>query len=103
MCAQARRNWSARRTFIKLVLHGRWSIWRTPLVQNVQPDRAATVAQAVLQHPNMNETGRLPRFGLYHVGTEVRLTQTLAAPRVVVEGFHFSAEDRHRGDLHASC
>ena len=77
------------------------------VAQNVHPDRAAAVAQAVLQHPNMNETGRLPHFGLYHIGLEVRLTQTLAALHVVVDctviirGFHFSAEDRRRGDLHA--
>ena len=78
------------------------------VVQNLGPDRAAAVAKAVLGHANMNETGRLPHFGLYHVGMEVRLTQTLAAPHVVVgcigiiRGFHFSTEDQGRGDLHGS-
>ena len=32
-----------------------------------------------------NETGRMPHFGLYHVGMQVRLTQTLEAPYVVVD------------------
>ena len=31
---------------------------------------------AVLSHPNMNETGRLPGFALLHIGMKVRLTQT---------------------------
>ena len=78
------------------------------VVQNLGPDRAAAVAKGVLGHANMNETGRLPHFGLYHVGMEVRLTQTLAAPHVVVDcigiirGFHFSEEDQGRGDLNGS-
>ena len=56
----------------------------------------------------MNDTGRLPHFGLYHVGMEVRLTQTLAAPHVVVDcigvirGFKFAPEDEGRGDLNSS-
>ena len=35
-----------------------------------------TAAQAVLRHPNMNDTGRMPAIGLLHVGMEVRLTVT---------------------------
>ena len=47
----------------------------------------------------------MPHFGLYHVGMQVRLTQTLEAPYVVVDttgticGFEFAPEDRDRGDL----
>ena len=33
-----------------------------------------------MRHPNMDETGRLPHYGLYHMGMEVRFTQTVAAP-----------------------
>ena len=58
-------------------------------VQNVLPHRAKDVA----------ETGRLPHYGLYHVGMEVRFTQTVAAPHIVVDtvgiirDFAFAAED----------
>ena len=55
------------------------------VVQNVSRGQAAAVTEALLAHTNMNDTGRLPHFGLYHVGMEVRLTQTLAAPHVVVD------------------
>eukprot|EP00438_Fugacium_kawagutii_P025227 Skav230240 [mRNA] locus=scaffold1818:78429:87690:+ [translate_table: standard] len=78
------------------------------VVQNVPADKCAAVAEALLAYANMNETGRLPHFGLYHVGMEVRLTQTLAAPHVVVDcvgvirGFQFAAEDLSRGDMHGS-
>ena len=78
------------------------------VVQNVSRGQAAAVAEALLSHTNMNDTGRLPHFGLYHVGMEVRLTQTLAAPHVVVDcigvirGFKFAPEDEGRGDLHGS-
>ena len=78
------------------------------VVQNVSRGQAAAVAEALLAHTNMNDTGRLPHFGLYHVGMEVRLTQTLAAPHVVVDcigvirGFKFAAEDEARGDLNGS-
>lgn len=50
------------------------------VVQNVSQGQAAAVAEALLAHTNMNNTGH---FGLYHVDMEVRLTQTLAAPHVV--------------------
>eukprot|EP00438_Fugacium_kawagutii_P011238 Skav211179 [mRNA] locus=scaffold884:124274:125309:+ [translate_table: standard] len=75
-------------------------------VQNVPIAKASRVAEALLTHTNMNETGRLPHFGLYHVGMEVRLTQTLAAPHIVVDcigiirGFQFAPEDLNRGDMH---
>ncbi|CAK9022774.1 unnamed protein product [Durusdinium trenchii] len=78
------------------------------MIQNLQADKAAAIARAVVAHPNMNETGRLPHYGLYHVGMEVRFTQTVAAPHVVVDtigiirGFAFASEDRSRTDLHAS-
>ena len=78
------------------------------VVQNVSQGQAAAVAEALLAHTNMNDTGRLPHFGLYHVGMEVRLTQTLAAPHVVVDcigvirGFKFAAEEEARGDLNGS-
>lgn len=78
------------------------------VVQNVSRGQAAAVAEALLSHTNMNDTGRLPHFGLYHVGMEVRLTQTLAAPHVVVDcigvirGFTFAPEDEGRGDLNGS-
>ena len=55
------------------------------VVQNVSQGQAAAAAEALLAHTNMNDTGRLPHFGLYHVAVEVRLTQTLAAPHVVVD------------------
>ena len=78
------------------------------VVHNVSRGQAAAVTEAVLAHTNINDTGRLPHFGLYHVGMEVRLTQTLAAPYVVVDcigvirGFKFAAEDEARGDLNGS-
>jgi hypothetical protein len=34
------------------------------------------VARAVLAHPCMNETGRLPAFAMFHIGMQVRLTLT---------------------------
>ena len=34
------------------------------------------VARAVMSHPCMNETGRLPAFAMFHIDMEVRLTLT---------------------------
>ena len=41
------------------------------------------ITHAVLNHPNMNETGRLPGFGMLHIGMTVRITQT-TEPGVIV-------------------
>eukprot|EP00434_Breviolum_minutum_P035991 symbB.v1.2.031875.t1/scaffold3745.1/size85045/1 len=79
------------------------------VVQNASRGQAAAVAEALLSHTNMNDTGRLPHFGLYHVGMEVRLTQTLAAPHVavdcigVIRGFTFGWEDEGRGERFLCC
>ena len=60
-------------------------------------DKALT--EAVLRHPNMNETGRLPSFTLLHIGMSVRLTQTSEAGVAVVDatgkvvGFDFDPEE----------
>ena len=76
--------------------------------QNIPPERGRSVAEALVRHPNMNETGRLPHYGLYHIGMEVRFTQTVAAPHVVVDtagvirGFAFAKGDADRTDLKAS-
>ena len=35
--------------------------------------------------PNMNNTGRLPRIALIHIGMEIRLTNTVEAPEVVTD------------------
>ena len=85
-----------------------YAVRAVDIVQNIPPERARSVAEALVQHPNMNETGRLPHYGLYHVGMEVRFTQTVAAPNVVVDtvgvirGFAFAKEDANRTDLNAS-
>ena len=34
------------------------------------------VARAVMSHPNMNETGRLPAFAMFHIDMHIRLTLT---------------------------
>ena len=34
------------------------------------------ISHMMLKHPNMNETGRLPGFCLFHIGMKMRLTQT---------------------------
>ena len=84
---------------------------RNRAVQSVRSElRGACIRflKAIVAHPNMNETGRLPHYGLYHAGMEVRFTQTVAAPHIVVDtagiirGFAFAAEDANRGDLHGS-
>ena len=44
-----------------------------------------TASEAVLRHPNMNDTGRLPGIALLHVGMKVRLTLTIQAPDFVID------------------
>jgi hypothetical protein len=43
------------------------------------------LSTAVLNHPNMNETGRLPSFCLFHVGMKMRVTQTTESGVVVTD------------------
>ena len=43
------------------------------------------VTEDVLRHPNMNETGRLPGFCMFHIGQFVRFTQTVEAGVVCVD------------------
>ncbi len=43
------------------------------------------MSRAVLQHPNMNETGRLPSFAMLHIGMKVRFTQTVEDGFAVVD------------------
>ena len=45
----------------------------------------AHISHEVLQHPSMNETGRLPSFCMFHVGMRVRFTQTVESGLVVVD------------------
>jgi len=41
-----------------------------------QQEMRRDVARAVLAHPCMNETGRLPAFAMFHIGMSIRLTLT---------------------------
>ena len=56
--------------------------------------------RAILQHPNMNNTGRLPGIALLHVGMHVRITMTLEQGVVpvdctgVVLGIDFHPDER---------
>ena len=43
------------------------------------------ITRQLLQHPNMNNTGRLPAFCMFHVGMRVRFTQTVHAGLVTVD------------------
>lgn len=43
------------------------------------------IGEAIFQHANMNQTGRMPHYGLYHIGMQVRVTQTLEQPDVPVD------------------
>ena len=36
-----------------------------------------SVGEQLLRHPNMNATGRLPGFGVIHVGMRMRLIQNV--------------------------
>ena len=44
-----------------------------------------SVGEQSLRHPNMNNTGRLPGFAMFHVGMRVRLTQPVEPPEAVVD------------------
>jgi hypothetical protein len=44
-----------------------------------------SVGEQILRHPNMNNTGRLPGFAMFHVGMRVRLTQPVEPPEAVVD------------------
>ena len=43
------------------------------------------VGEQLLRHPNMNTTGRLPSFAMFHIGMRVRLTQPVEPPDAVVD------------------
>jgi hypothetical protein len=40
-----------------------------------------SVGEQLLRHPNMNATGRLPGFGMLHIGTRMRLIQSVEPPK----------------------
>ena len=44
-----------------------------------------SVGELLLRHPNMNTTGRLPGFAMFHIGMQVRLTQSVEPPEGVVD------------------
>ena len=44
-----------------------------------------SVGEQLLRHPNVNTTGRLPSFAMFHIGMEVRLTQSVEPPEGVVD------------------
>jgi hypothetical protein len=44
-----------------------------------------SVGEQILRHPNMNNTGRLPGFAMFHVGMRARLTQSVEPPEAVVD------------------
>ena len=44
-----------------------------------------SVGEQLLRHPNMNTTGRIPGFAMFHVGMQVRLTQSVEPPKGVVD------------------
>jgi len=43
------------------------------------------VGEQLLRLPNMNTTGRLPGFAMFHIGMRVRLTQPVEPPDAVVD------------------
>ena len=43
------------------------------------------ITSDVLRHPNINDTGRLPSFCLFHIGQTIRFTQTVEAGLVSVD------------------
>ena len=45
----------------------------------------AKISQEVLQHPSMNDTGRLPSFCMFHIGMRVRFTQTVEKGSITVD------------------
>ena len=44
-----------------------------------------SVGEQLLRHPNMNMTGRLPGFAMFHIGMRGRLTQSVEPPEGVVD------------------
>ena len=44
-----------------------------------------SLGEQLLRHPNMNDTGRLPGFAMFHVGMRARLTQSVEPPAAVVD------------------
>ena len=62
------------------------------------------VGEQLLRHPNMNATGRLPGFAMFHIGLRVRLTQSVEPPEGVVDAtgevfgvdFHPLEPENHR-------
>ena len=60
------------------------------------------VGVQALQRANMNETGRLPAFSMFHLGMHMRLTQTVEQPNAVVDtdgdvvGIDFDERERKR-------
>ena len=44
-----------------------------------------SVGEQLLRHPNMNTTGRLPGFGMFHIGMRMRLIQSVEPPEGVVD------------------
>jgi hypothetical protein len=44
-----------------------------------------SVGEQLLRHPNMNTTGRVPGFGMFHIGMRMRLLQSVEPPEGVVD------------------
>ena len=63
-----------------------------------------SVGEQLLRHPNTNTTGRLPSFGMFHIGMRMRLLQSVEPPEGVVDAtgecvgidFHPSEPQSHR-------
>ena len=70
--------------------------------------KGKAIGEAIFEHASMNQTGRMPHYGLYHVGMQVRVAQTLEQPDVPVDasgtivGFDFDPADADRTDLQQS-
>jgi hypothetical protein len=60
------------------------------------------VARAVMAHPCMNETGRLPAFSMFHIDMSMRLTTTsekqvaVTDATGVIKGIEFDDREPHR-------
>ena len=50
-----------------------------------QENTRKSVGEQLLRHANMNDTGRLPGFAMFHVGMRARLTQSVEPPEAVVD------------------
>ena len=44
-----------------------------------------SIGEQLLRHPNMNQTGSLPSFAMFHSGMRMRLVQTVEPPEGVVD------------------